>query len=482
MTHEAGAERSRPTGEQAATRPAEPRARIAGSFRDPAGFVFVSDGEVYRQVNRCSREDYDLLMQSGLYAALVHEGWLIPHVEVSLDRAFDGEAYRVLKPAQVPFTSYPYEWCFSQLKAAAQVTLQVQAKALEFGMGLKDASAYNIQFFEGRPVLIDTLSLERYQEGAPWVAYGQFCRHLLAPLALAACVDVRLLQLLRVHLDGIPLDLAAALLPLHTRFHGGLLSHLHLHAGAQEHFKGERLSRQLKMGRTPLLGLVDNLRSTVQDLEWRPTGGDWKDYASFSNYSAAAWEDKKRIVGEMLDGVAPAPRTVWDLGANVGLFSRLASARGAYTCAFDLDPAAVEMDYVACVAEGETRLLPLWLDLTNPSPGLGWEHRERMSLEQRGPADLILALALVHHLAITNHASFAQVAGFLSRIGRALIVEFVPKEDSQIQLMLANREDIFADYTQQAFEREFSGPFVIQACRPVRDSLRLIYRMVRKDE
>jgi hypothetical protein len=215
---------------------------LPSSFRDPSGFVFVRDGVLYRQVNRVHREHYDRLMASGLYERLATDGLLVPHEEDDAVPAAPDLAYKVLRPERVPFVSYPYEWCFGQLKAAALATLAIQRTALDFGMSLRDASAYNIQFLQGKPTHIDTLSFETLREGEPWVAYRQFCQHFLAPLVLSRYRDARLGQLSRVHLDGIPLDLATGLLPWRARLHPPLLLHLFLHARRQR--RHERTSMQ----------------------------------------------------------------------------------------------------------------------------------------------------------------------------------------------------------------------------------------------
>ena len=216
--------------------------RIGASFRDPAAFVFTRDGVLYRQVNSSAAAAYDTLMSSGLYAALVDAGDLVSHEEMDPALSFDGRAYRVLKPKPVPFVSYPYEWCFSELKDAALLTLRLQRTAMRFGMSLKDATAFNVQFDEGRPVWIDTLSFEPLRKGAPWVAYRQFCEFFVAPLALMSCTDVRLQQLLRVFLDGVPVEIASRLLPFRTRAWGGLGVHVHLHARAG-HRSGQACGR-----------------------------------------------------------------------------------------------------------------------------------------------------------------------------------------------------------------------------------------------
>ena len=252
---------------------------LAGSFRDPGGFVFAENDHVHRQVNQVYRDDYDLLMDSGLYEKLVGAGLLIPHEEVGIELARTDEAYKVLRPEPVPFVSYPYEWCFSQLKDAALATLAVQKQAFEHGMVLKDSSAYNIQFVRGKPVLIDTLSFEKYREGMPWVAYRQFCQHFLAPLALMSYRDVRLGQLLRIRIDGIPLDLASRLLPMRTRFRFSLLAHIHLHARSQKRHEGHAVDiESRKVSRLGFRGIIDSLESAVRRLSWRPTGTEWAEY------------------------------------------------------------------------------------------------------------------------------------------------------------------------------------------------------------
>jgi hypothetical protein len=321
------------------------RGALPGSFRDPSGFLFSEGDSLYRQVNEAYRESYDQLIESGLYDHLADSGFLIRHEEVGLELARTDQAYRVLKPEVVPFVSYPYEWCFSQLKDAALLTLEVQKKALEFGMTLKDATAYNVQFVRGKPVLIDTLSFDRYDEGQPWAAYRQFCQHSLAPLALMSYTDVRLGQLSRTYIDGVPLDLASSLLPLRTRLSPALLSHIHLHARSQRHFAERTVDvKRRRMSRLSFLGLIDNLESAVRKLKWRPQGTLWSDYREEESYQAHGLEQKKQLVIDFLEQVHP--RGVWDLGANVGLFSRLASDRGIPTISFDVDPGCVEQNYL----------------------------------------------------------------------------------------------------------------------------------------
>jgi hypothetical protein len=293
--------------------------------------------------------------------------------------------------------------------------------------------------------------------------------------------DVRLGQLSRVFLDGVPLDLASELLPRRTRLKSSLAIHLHLHAWAQRryaHRPGPAPARRRTLSETGLVGLVGSLRSAIESLRWIPRSTEWSEYYDETNYSEAALAEKEQRIATIIERLRPA--TVWDLGSNTGRFSRVASRNGITTMAFDADPSAVDKNYLAAVASGDSHLLPLLMDLTNPSANLGWANAERLSLEQRGPADLALALAFVHHLAIGNNLPFAMIAAWFARMARHLVIEFVPKTDSQVQRMLSSRDDIFDEYTQPAFEEAFGRLFTIEATEPILDTRRLLYVMRRR--
>lgn len=448
------------------------------SFRDPDGFVFTRGGVLLRQVNESGRADYERLVQSGLYARLLGEGLIVPHEEVGPAAAAVPGAFQVIKPRLVPFVSHPWEWCFSQLKDAALLTLRVAREAAAFGMTTKDASAFNVQFVGCRPVFIDTLSFARQEEGAPWDGYRQFCQHFLAPLALMALRDARLGRLLQLHLDGVPLDLASRLLPLRSRFSFTLLAHLHLHARAQRRYADSaRAGRRGTVSQRGRLGLLDNLDSAVRALSWRPPLTAWSDYGTRDSYSETAAGEKQRLVAAYLEQVAPG--LVLDLGANTGVFSRLAARRAACVVSCDADDAAVEKNYLAGRGGGEERLLPLVVDLANPGPACGWAGEERAAFLGRGRADAVLALALIHHLAIAGNVPLPKVADLFSRLGETLIVEFVPKEDPQVRRLLATRRDIFPAYTREGFEEAFGSRFRVRRREAVGDGQRVLYLMTR---
>ncbi|MBL4586710.1 MAG: class I SAM-dependent methyltransferase [Flavobacteriales bacterium] len=446
--------------------------KLPSSFRDPAGFMFSVEGVVHRQINQVAKADYDLLMTSGLYDYLVKKELLIAHSEV---QNVNEAAYKTIRPNQISFISYPYEWSFEQLKDAALLTLRIQKVALKHGMSLKDASAYSIQFVNGKPTFIDTLSFENYEEGKPWDAYRQFCQHFLAPLALASYKDIRLTKLLSDFIDGIPLDLAAQLLPKRTLLKFSLASHIHWHAKAQgKHAdKATDQRKRAQISKTGLLGIIDNLKSAINKLKWNAGDTEWGDYYNNTNYSDSSFEEKKTIIGSFLKETQA--NSLWDLGANDGTFSSIGSEMGIDTIAFDIDPIAVNKNYIRIRKEKTTKMLPLLMDLTNPSADLGWGHKERDGLQTRGKADCIMALALIHHLAISNNLPLNLVAEYFSKLGNHLIIEFVPKTDSKVKTLLATRKDIFPDYTTEGFEKAFEIRYAQIRKQQIAGSDRILY-------
>lgn len=445
------------------------------SFRDPSGFIFYDADVLYRQINKSYKEDYDQLMSSGLYKKLIESNYILSHEEIDKP-SYDNNVYKIIRPEHISFISYPYEWSFTQLKQAALTTLEIQKIAMTYDMTLKDCSAYNIQFRGYKPCLIDTLSFEKYVEGQTWNAYRQFCQHFMAPLALMCHKDIRLNQLLRIYIDGIPLDLASSLLPSKTRAMFSILTHIHAHAKSQKKYEGKYENvKKRKMGKRSFEGLVESLRSGVSKMTWKLTDTEWGDYYSNTNYSDESFSHKKLVINDYIAKIKP--KMVWDLGANTGVFSRLASQQEISTISFDIDPAAVEKNYLDCMNNDIKNILPLVMDLTNPSPYLGWENNERMSFMKRGPVDLLLALALVHHLAISNNVPFERIAQFLQKICKSLIIEFVPKTDSQVQRLLATREDIFDNYDKKNFEDTFKKYFDIVESVAIKNSERYVYYM-----
>ena len=343
-------------------------------------------------------------------------------------------------------------------------------------MTLKDASAYNVTFYQGKATFIDTLSFDRYRDGEPWVAYKQFCQHFLAPLVLMSKRDVRLNSLLKSYIDGVPLDLASSLLPTTSYFNLGIFLHVHLHARSQKKYSETSDAKKIEsahLSKSRLFALIDSLESTIRKLKWSPGGTEWDDYyANNNNYDDSSMPDKERKIELLLSQIKP--NTVWDLGANFGNFSRIASKYSESVIAWDIDPSCVERNYLT-LKKTKENITPLLVDLTNPSPSIGWNCRERASFFERDEPDVILALGLVHHLAISNNTPLSYIFEFLSRLSRNVIIEFIPKSDSQVKKLLSSREDIFEDYTQEGFERVLLNFFKIVSLEKIKDSERSIY-------
>src|SRR5688500_2893726 len=266
------------------------------SFRDPSGHVFIRNGVVLRTVHSKYAPHYDHLIQSGLYDKLVQEELLIPHEEIEFDKEVYPNTYKLLSPTPIPFISYAYEWSFSQLKDAALSIIAIQKIALEYQMVLKDSPASNIQWLQGKPVLIDTLSFEKYIDGQPWIAYRQFCQHFLAPLALMSYCDLRSNLLLLNHPDGIPLDMARSFLPLKSKLNTHIGLHIHWHGSTRSSDKKEVSSAKFSL--TSFKGLIVSLESTIKALQVNKKSSKWNNYYAETILGKEYLDDKEKMVEE----------------------------------------------------------------------------------------------------------------------------------------------------------------------------------------
>ncbi len=451
-----------------------------GSFRDPDSQVHRVDGRIIRVLTAQGRAGYDLLRSSGVLDRLIDDGLVVATTEVpfeglAIPASLGGHGWDLaLEHDIVPMISYAHEWSFEQLRAAAVAHLEVLERALGCGVTTADGSAANVQFDGPWPVFIDVGSFVPARPGQPWPGYRQFCRQFLFPLLLSARLGVSHRPWLRGDPEGpTPTDMTRLFgrRRLHDR---DVLTHVRLHAWAEQKVSGPGGEVEAAAGDIDLqTPLVAGLRRTIEGLPSSDLTSVWDGYGEGSHYGRDGLEAKERLVAEALATTAPA--RVVDLGANDGRFSRLASGAGAYTVAFDMDPVAVEKNFLQATRDDDERLMALCLDLSNPSPSLGWNHDERASLVDRGPADAVIALALVHHLAIGNNVPLERVAAFLARVGRQLVIEWVPKEDSQVQRLLASREDIFPDYTEDSFRQAFDGFFEVARREPIAGSSRVLY-------
>lgn len=432
---------------------------LPSSFRDPAGFVFRHENVIKRVVTHYGGADHQLFLSSGLQKRLVSQGLIVEHLTEAVPESSRPSVFAILVPRQIPFISYPYEWSFDQLKDAALLTLRVQEEALACGMSLKDASAFNVQFVGGKPLFIDLSSFEP-DDGGPWLAYEQFCRHFLGPLLLMNHRDPAANRFLRSDLDGLSVDLVSRLLPWRTWINPDILVNIHLHARSLRHNNGSNAPGP-KLAPNPGLkkNLIGSLRNAIEQLTAPRAEGVWADYSTNrTHYTEEALSLKHQVVREVLQS-ARAP-LVFDLGANNGIYSSEAAQASGYCVAFDADAGCVNQHYLAVKAQANESILPLVMNLDNPSPNAGFHLTERSSVADRGPADMALVLALVHHLRLTSRAPFVRIAAFLAGHARSALVEFVPLADPMAQQLLRGRSGGMDDYTLggflEAFERYFT--------------------------
>lgn len=459
---------------------------VPSSFRDPSGYVYLADGKIIRSINRPYLDDWNAVNDSGFFAAEAVKKSLPDFRPISPPTP---EAALGLEVEKLPFISYPYEWSFAQLKDAAGLTLELLSEALRHGIILKDASAYNVQFRGAEPVFIDLLSFEPYQEGRPWQAYRQFCMHFLAPLALMRYCGLWCGTLSKLKTDGVALDRARALLPFKARLKPSLWLHIFMHAAMEAKWADPRRAAQkvksLHLSSKGLSNLIVSLKNAVSGLVPPATKTQWGDYYNDTNYSEKAFAHKKELVARAA-GAAEKKDLAIDLGANTGFFTDLLAARFDLVIAPDIDPAAVDHHYRELGRPGARRnILPLVMDLSNPSPALGWACRERDSFPGRCRASMINALALIHHLVLADGIPFDRVAPLFADLlepGGRLLLEFVPLEDSQVQRMTAARSDSLEFYNLGELRRAFQPYFSELDCLPIEDSRRSLLVFKKKTD
>jgi len=444
------------------------------SYRDPSGFVFTYQNQLYRQVSKCFSADFETFIRSGFYQSLVDESLLIPHEVVPQNLTGNETWFATLKPERIERISYPYEWSFSMLKDAALLTLKLALKALEHGMILKDASPYNVQFHKGKAVFIDTLSFEIYKEGEPWIAYRQFCENFLAPLALMHYTGLPMQGLFLAHSDGIPLLLAKKILPFKSKMNALLYLHLHLHASLS--VKESKQENKTVLSRQRLINLLKGLQSLASSFRFDKYENVWGRYYEEAETRPGYLDEKKAVISSWLSKLTDA-KSVIDIGGNKGEFSLLAATPERTVICADGEHHAIERLYRQTKEQNITNVLPLCIDFTNPSPAIGVNNKERSSFFERASSDLAMVLALVHHLAIGKNISFDLIAEMCAQLGKTLIIEFVAKEDEKVQLLLRHKKDIYDWYAEENFQAAFSKHFKVIEKRSLTSSSRILYLM-----
>jgi ribosomal protein L11 methylase PrmA len=442
--------------------------------------VFYAGGEVLRGLRGAAVEDWRALAATRFFPRSVDEGKLCATEPVAA--AGSGDRWELtLRHERIPFISYPYEWTFSMLRDAALLHLELLAAALAEQLTTKDGSAYNLQFRGVSPTFIDIGSFERLREGEPWAGYRQFCQTMLYPLLLTAHLGVEFQPWLRSQIDGIESRQLRRLLRGRKRFAAGVFKHVYLHDAMQARLartSGREMRDELRaagFSTELVVAVVRGLRKLVGRLEWQPPASHWEGYRDTCSYSAGDRETKLAFVASALAGLGDQS-LVLDLGANDGAFSRVAAQHARQVVAVESDHAVTDTLYRQLRADGERRILPLVMDLADPSPGGGWRGTERASFTHRAGADTVLALAVVHHLAIGRNVPLPEVCDLLATLGRSVVVEFVEAADPMAQQLLANKPaGLFPDYRRDAFESLLAERFRIERREPLPSGTRTLY-------
>ncbi len=445
------------------------------SFRDPSGYMFW-DGDVLRRaVNPIYFPQYKKLQDSGFFETLIKKELLIPHEEtlVSDDKI-------VLTPEPIPFITHPYEWSFEQYKHAALLTLQIQKYALSKGFILKDASAYNVTFHKGKAVFIDTLSFDFYEEGTPWRAYKQFITHFLGPLVLAKFHGMDMIKMMQSHIDGIPIQLIASLLPGKTKLSSVLYTNIHLLAKMeQKHHTDYKAETKIsKISKKAQENIITSLFEYIKKLKCEEET-EWGNYYQKINYNDTAFKAKKDLIQDWVNSVTA--KKVIDIGGNDGTFGRTIIDDVDELLVTDIDSGAVAYNYQQLQQNGETKMLPFVCDVLQPVPGIGFNNTERDSLIDRlvnYKPDVVMALALIHHITLSGNVPFEKSAAFFAKFSTHLIIEFPKREDSWVESLLVRKREFkehFDFYRWESFEKGYESYFKIVKKEFIADSNRILY-------
>jgi hypothetical protein len=455
-----------------------------GSFRDPESRIFYAGGDVYRALSQDGLDDFNALQQTKLFERFSADGGLVRTELLEDTSAVPAELLSkdcagVLRHERIPFVSYPYEWTFSMLKDAALLQLDLTLAALEEGLILKDSTPYNVQFKGSKPVFVDVGSFERLREGEPWVGYRQFCMLYLYPLMLQAVKGIEFHPWLRGSINGITPAQMRGMVSFRDRFRKGFFLNVFMHAKleARHADRGEEVKDEVRRAgfkKELIVANVRRMRKLVASLDWNPPQGVWVAYGERNSYSDVDAERKDEFVREVVSSQQWG--LTWDIGANNGRYSRIAAEGSRNVLAVDADQGPVELLYRTLRDEGDEQILTLTMNLADPSPSLGWRGLERKDLAARGEPDLVLALALIHHVAIAANVPVAEFVAWLASLGTSLVIEFPTREDPMVKKLLGPKRDgLHPDYERVNFERVLADAFDVERRERSKSGTRLLY-------
>ncbi|MDH3787520.1 MAG: class I SAM-dependent methyltransferase [Xanthomonadales bacterium] len=457
---------------------------VAGSFRDRDGRVYREQNRIFRGLSSTALENYKKLAETEFYQALLKSGKIIgtrllPDQENPLPAVIKSQWAGFLEHETIPVVSYPYEWSFGMLRSAALLQLNLVGQAISNGFTLKDATPYNIQFVDRKPVFIDIPSFEPLQEGEPWTGYRQFCEMFLFPLLVQSYKNCNFQPFMRGSIDGIGVQTAPALFGFRDRFRKGVLSHVWLQAKLDRRYGGssDNVRSHLKsagFNRELILVNVRKMKKLVQRLAWEGAGSEWGDYAEFHNYSEHDHRLKEDFVREAISESRPG--TVWDIGCNTGQFSKVAAPLCRQVVAMDIDHLAVERLFQN--PDIPSNVLPLLQNVSDPSPNWGWKNSERSDLQSRSKPDLVLCLALIHHVVITANIPLAEFIEWLAQLTDRLVIEYVSRKDDKVQILLRNKDDKYTDYSKESLLASLEKFYTIEQQLDVNNGERTLFYCV----
>ena len=449
--------------------------RDPGSFRDPSGYIYYEKDKVFRVVNKIYEENYEHLINSGFHDFLVKENHIVSHTKIKRE-IVNANEYCVLNTEKIEPIIYPYEWSFSQYKDAALLTLKIQKKSIEYGMSLKDASPFNIQFKNNKPIFIDTLSFEKIKHDFSWKAYKQFCEMFLSPLCLMAYKDPKLIKLLFGNINGISLETTNKLLSIKNKLNFSVFLHLTLpNFISKLNQKKTSGNEKKKITKKQHLNIIFQLENFISNLNIIEEKSEW------GEYNIETVSEKKEYVIDKEDTINEFIRQLkvklsWDIGSNDGYYSRLlASKSSKMVYSFDIDWKCVEKNYLINRKNKVENVLPVLLDLTNPTPAIGWLNKERKGIYDRiGSPNLICCLALMHHL-INANIPLLNLMDLLKKTSEYVIIEYIPIIDPKCEIIFKTRDSAFEYPTKQEFEESLQQHFMILNQKTLNQTERELY-------
>jgi hypothetical protein len=460
-----------------------------GSFRDRDGRIYRYGDRIIRGVSKTALAEFKKLESTAFYSKSLEKGSIIgsdllDSGNVDLPSEVMQQWAGFIEHRLIPVISYPYEWTFGMLRDAALLQLELLEAAIEEGMTLKDATPYNIQFDAGKPVFIDIASFETLPAGAPWTGYRQFCEMFLFPLMLQAYRGIHFQPLMRSCIDGINVQTAAKLFGLRDRMRSGVLTHVWLQAKLDSRYGNTQKNvrsdlKKAGFNQAMILANVRKLAKLIRKLNWQGEGSEWGGYEAFHNYSESDHQLKESFIDQSVAG--SNADIIWDIGCNTGQFSKVAARHASHVLAMDLDHFAVERLYRETRGTGLTNILPLVQNITDPSPNWGWRNRERVDLKKRARPDMVLCLALIHHVVITANVPMEEFVNWLAGLSDQLVIEYVSRSDDKVKTLLRNKEDRYSDYSREELENKLAKYFRIVRQQEMESGNRTLYWCARSE-